>query len=508
LFAILVPQIPTSTESVAFYHYNKEKGMKNLLTSLFVAFCGMAVAQNLVQWNSEIEVADGASYGNLRPRMVLTANDIPVVIAGNGVTKQLYAARWNGTAFSTPVALLPANMEAYLATWTGPDVAAKGDTIIVVFKAEPMTEGNVYAVRSTDGGITFSDTVRVDDHNAGMAWMPSLDIDEIGNPSVVYMAHDSVMVHPRYVVAHSTDGGLSYNPTMDIALSIPEEACDCCPAEYLINGNREVLLFRNNDNNVRDIYGVYSNDGGLTYPSVSQINQLNWVVNSCPSTGPHGLLRNADLITVSTSKASGKNRVYVTTNPATTTLGSSTEFMLTPPANINGNQNYPRISGSQDTIVLAWQESDPSNYEVFCAFTTTGAVNDFQTTKALANANPTGSQTNPDVVYRNGVIHYVFQDSQSGSIIYKTGSIGTVGISENELIAVSVYPNPSSNVFHFTEKIDQVLKVVDHSGRSVPFSFQTDNAFGNIQIDHAHGSFIIIAKVSGQEIHIPVQVNE
>jgi hypothetical protein len=507
IFSTLVPRIPTSTESIAFYHYNKEKGMKNLLASLFVAFSGMATAQNLIQWNSEIEVADGASYGNIRPRIVLAAHNIPVVIAGNGVTKQLYAARWNGTAFSTPVAILPANMEAYLATWTGPDVAAKGDTIIVVFKAEPMHEGNVYAVRSTDGGLTFSDTIRVDDHNAGVAWMPSVEIDENGNPSVVYMAHDSIMVHPRYVVAHSTDAGLSYNPTMDIALSIPDEACDCCPAEYLINGNREVMLFRNNDNNTRDIFGVYSNDGGLTYPSVEQINQLNWVVNSCPSTGPSGLLRTADLITVSTSKASGKYRVYVTTNAATTALGSSTEFMLTPPTNVNGNQNYPRISGTEDTIVIAWQENDPSNYEVFCALTTTGTVNDFQTTKAQANTNASGSQTNPDVIYRNGVVHYVFQDSQSGSIIYKTGSVGTLGVNENEWVSVAVYPNPSSGVFHFTGKIDQVLKVVDQSGRSVPFNFQADNSFGNIQIQNTRGSFVIVAEVQGQEIHIPVQLN-
>ncbi len=480
--------------------------MKNLLASLFVAFCGIATAQNIIEWNAEIEVSDGATYGNTRPRIVLTANDIPLIVYGNGGTKQLYASRWNGTGFSTPEALLPANMEAYVLSWTGPDVAAKGDTVIVVFKAEPMDNGNVYSVRSTDGGVTFSDTIRVDDHDAGVAWMPSLDIDENGNPSVVYMAHDSLWIHPRYVVTHSTDGGLSYNPSMDIALSIPDEACDCCPAEYIINGNREVMLFRNNDNNVRDIFGVYSTDGGASYTSTQQINQLNWVVNSCPSTGPHGLLRSADLITVSTSQVTGKNRVYVTSNSATTALGSSTEFMLTPPSNSNGNQNYPRISGNQDTIVLAWQENNPSNYEVYYALTTTGTVNDFQTSKAQANTITTGAQTNPDVVYKNGKVHYVFQDSPTASVIYKTGTIGTVGVNENELISISTYPNPSSGIIHFTAKIDRVVKVVDDSGRSIPFSFQNDDSFGAIHINQASGSFVIIAEINNQEIGIPVSV--
>jgi len=480
--------------------------MKNLLTSLFVAFCGIVTAQNVIQWNAEIAVSDGTTYGNTRPRIVLTANEIPLIIYGNGGTKQLYASRWNGTGFSTPVALLPANMTAYILSWTGPDVAAKGDTVIVVFKAEPMEEGNVYAVRSTDGGLTFSDTIRVDNHDAGVAWLPSLDIDQNGNPSVVYMAHDSVMIHPRYVVAHSTDGGLSYNPSMDIALSIPDEACDCCPAEYLINGNREVMLFRNNDNNVRDIFGVYSVDGGANYTSNEQINQLNWVVNSCPSSGPHGLLRDSDLITVSMSKASGKTRVYVTTNSATTALGTSTEFMLTPPTNVNGNQNYPRISGNQDTIVLAWQENDPANYEVFCALSTSGNVNDFQTTKAQVNTSTTGAQTNPDLVYKNGVVHYVFQDSPTGSVIYKTGTVGTVGIAENKAETLVLYPNPSTGEFHFSEKIDQVVKVVDQNGKSVPFTFRTDGNFGMIVIDETQGSYIIVAQVKSQNIQIPVEL--
>ena len=478
--------------------------MKNRFLILFLLLSGWTNAQTILEWNSEIEVSDGSVYGNVRPRIVLTANDIPLIVYGNGGTKQLYASRWNGSGFSTPVPLLPANMTAYVLSWTGPDVAAKGDTVVVVFKAEPMDNGNVYTVRSTDGGMTFSDTIRVDDHDSGAAWMPSLDIDTDGNPSVIYMAHDSVWVHPRYVVTHSTDAGLSFEPSMDIAIAIPEEACDCCPAEYVINGNREVLLFRNNDNNVRDIYGVYSSDGGATYPSASQINMLNWVVTSCPSSGPHGLLRDSDLITVSMSRASGKSRVYVTTNSAASSLGTSSEFMLTPPTNVNGSQNYPRISGNQDTIVMVWQESDPSNGEIFSAFTTIGSVADFLTTKAMSNAATTGSQTNPDVVYRNGIAHLVFQDGPTGSVIYKTATFGTVGLNETELPAISVYPNPSTGEFHLTGEVDRVSDVVDLSGKSVEFNFVPNNEFGSIQVNGISGSYFVIVELNGQRVTIQV----
>lgn len=441
--------------------------MKQLITSLFLVVGCYTLAQNGIDWNTEIPVSDGTIYGNLRPRIVLTANDIPLIVYANGDDKQIYASRWNGTSFSTPVSLLPANMEAYALSWTGPDAAAKGDTVIVVFKAEPMDDGNVYVVRSVDGGISFSDTVRVDDQNEPVAWMPSLDIDENGNPSVVYMAHDSAWVNPHYVVAHSSNTGLSFNPSMNITASVPEEACDCCPAEYVINGNREVMLYRNNDNNVRDIFGIYSTDGGVTYPSVSQINMLDWVVTSCPSSGPHGLLRNDDLITVSMSRSSGKSRVYITNTPATTTLGSQTEIMMTPPSNTNGSQNFPRISGGQHTIVMAWQESNPSNVDVYCAVSTSGNVTDFLTSKAVANTNLTSSQSNPDLVYKNGIVHFVFQDSPSSSVIYKTGTIGTVSLNEGDENTLLLYPNPTTNKVMVTNCYGKNFVIKDATGHQL-----------------------------------------
>lgn len=421
------------------------KGLINCLTGLMllvVTNSTVLLSQEVIIWNNEISVADGATYGNLRPRIVLTGNNVPLVVFSHSGTKQIYAARWNGSGFNTPINLLPAGMTAYVLSWTGPDVAAKGDTVVVVFKANPIDNGNVYAVRSVDGGQSFSDTVRVDDHDAGVAWLPSLDMDENGNPSVVYMAHDSLWVHPRYVVAHSTNTGLSFEPSMDISSSIPDEACDCCPAEYVIKGNREVLLYRNNEANVRDIFGVYSDDFGQSYNSFTQLNGLNWVVNSCPSSGPHGMFRANDLISVSMSRASGNTRVYLTQTNVGSTLGTSVDFMMTPPANASGAQNFPRISGNEDTIVVAWQESDPSNPEVFCGYTTTGNLSEILSSKQMVNNGTTSSQTNPDVIFNAGIVHYVFQDAASGTVIYKKGTFGTLQLNEKEELVPEVYPNP------------------------------------------------------------------
>ena len=78
------------------------------------------------------------------------------------------------------------------------------------------------------------------------------------------------------LLVHSLNKGLSFENEMEITLNIPQEACDCCPAEYVISGNQHALLYRNNDANIRDIYAVYSDDDGANYSSYVNVNDLNW----------------------------------------------------------------------------------------------------------------------------------------------------------------------------------------------------------------------------------------
>ena len=74
----------------------------------------------------------------------------------------MYAARWNGTGFNTPLTLNPAGISPFVDTWSGAELASSGDTVFAVFSAEPAgVNGHVYTVRSVDGGLSFADTVRV-----------------------------------------------------------------------------------------------------------------------------------------------------------------------------------------------------------------------------------------------------------------------------------------------------------------------------------------------------------
>lgn len=475
--------------------------MKNLLIIFACCFSLTGMSQTVIHWEPEIFVTDGTMFGNTRPRITLAANDVPVVIFGKTSTGLLYTARLNGSIFDTPVTLLPGTVSSYLTTWTGPDIASKGDTVIAVFKAMSMDLGKVYAVRSIDGGITFSDTIRVDNHDSGHAWMPSLDMDENGNPSIVYMAHDASMTNPRYNVVHSIDQGITYQPEMEIALFIPDEACDCCPAEYVIDGAQHALLYRNNDVNIRDIYAVYSNDDGLTFPEYANVAELNWFINSCPSTGPHGMFNNGKLITVSASRVSGAYRTYISETSTNPTLSFQSTTMMTPPVNVNGSQNYPRITGANDTIVLVWQEAETSNTEIYSAIITTGTISEILNSKALVNNSVQGAQTNPDIVYANGKVHCVFQDGNSGKVIYKRGIIGTLSASTLNSNPLSIYPNPSKiGVFYINSSIETLnnTSVTNAIGQKCAFKIVKDGTQSILILDKAtKGEYFLSFEVNG-----------
>ena len=475
--------------------------MKLFIAFLFIFLSVVLWSQPIISWEEEIFVTQTNQFGNTRPRICLTAQDIPLVVFGKTSTGLLYTARLNGSIFDTAVTLLPGTVSSYLTTWTGPDIASKGDTVIAVFKAMSMDLGKVYALRSIDGGITFSDTIRVDNHDSGHAWMPSLDMDENGNPSIVYMAHDASMTNPRYNVVHSIDQGITYQPEMEIALSIPDEACDCCPAEYVIDGAQHALLYRNNDLNIRDIYAVYSNDDGLTFPEYLNVSELDWFINSCPSTGPHGMFNNGKLITVSSSKVSGAYRTYISETSTNPTLSFQSTTMMTPPINVNGSQNYPRITGANDTIVLVWQEAETSNTEIYSAIITTGIISETLNSKALVNNSVQGAQTNPDIVYANGKVHCVFQDGNSSKVIYKRGIIGTLSASTLNSNPLSIYPNPSKiGVFYINSSIETLnnTSVTNAIGQKCAFKIVKDGTQSILILDKAtKGEYFLSFEVNG-----------
>lgn len=467
----------------------KIQSMKWTLVIASLFFFTSLFGQHEISWGPEIHVSDGDIYGNLRPRAALVQDSIPIVIYGKSGYGNLAISRWNGIDFDTDKSIIPNDLSSYIANWTGPDIAAKGDTVIATFKIMPYETGNVYSVRSTDGGLTFSDTIRVNHHEAGVRWMPSMEIEENGNPVITYMMHDANWTNPRYVIANSNDAGLTYEIEREIVTNIPGEACDCCPAEFIISGQKQTLLFRNNDNNVRDIHAVYSSDGGTTFPDQINVDNLSWTLNACPSTGSDAIFTDDALITAYASAQSGAYRVYVSSSSTNGGLsfGSRQQTAVTPTI---GTQNFPRITGRNDTIIMTWKENDGANStDIFYSLSINSAdpISSLTGRKHKANNTLTIGQNDPDIIYSNGFVHLFFQDLLSHDIIYRRGVIQSTAGNENHDNSgiLNIYPNPSEKGQYHLPNDVQIQNIKDVTGKEISYQIQTNNSQSIIDIDHS-----------------------
>lgn len=475
--------------------------MKITIALVLIISSSISFGQSII-WGPEITVSDGSLYGNYRPRATIVQGDVPVVVYGKSGDENVFISRWNGTSFDTPITVVPAGQSSYITNWTGPDIGSKGDTIIAVFKLNPFQTGHVYSVRSIDGGLTFSDTIRVESHDDGMVWMPSMEMDANGNPVVTCMIHDAGMANPRYALMNSNDAGLTYFGENEVASTVAGEACDCCPAEVVIDGQKQLLLFRNNEFNTRDIFGVLSTDGGATFPTHTNVDNLAWNLTSCPSTGADAIFMGDKLITTYASAGEGIYRVYVSSASTTSGLVYETREMVTAPIPAQGIQNYPTISGVNDTIVMAWMEMDALNRDVFYSVSVPGAnhldaLTDF---KFKGNLTTTGTQTNPEIIYKNGLVHLFYSDNSTGNLVYRRGTID-VHLGQEEFSSnVELFPNPSkSGVFKIEGNLD-VVQVTDLFGKSVEHSIQTVNGVSELQLENVSSGVYILSYVSNNGV--------
>jgi Secretion system C-terminal sorting domain len=443
---------------------------KITLSFIFTLFILHSFSQS-INWGNEVLVADGNIFGFTRPRIVITSGNVPVIMWGGGTgTQPLYAARWNGTGFDAPDTLTPVGVDPFIDTWAGADMAANGNDVFVVFKRQPDMTNYTYILKSTDGGMTWSDTIRVDGMIGPYTRFPSIAVSPTGNPAVIMMAFDSMWMNPTYVVTNSTDGGLTFPMPVNVSNVGSAEVCDCCSGYLEIDGNTQVAAWRRNNNNMRDMWTAVSTNSGTSFPNGFDVDNTNWMVSTCPSTGPDPYLWNDSLFTVFMSGASGPSRIIFNSSNITTQQSGYTA-MITPNEPSNVTQNYPFIAGSGDTVGIVWQQNTAGNIDTYFSWSVTGSAGLFANI-VMVNTPSSGQQKNPHIAYANGTFHITYTNLSTGDVIYKTATIILTGIEDaTNTNQLKVYPNPSNGqiVIDLKPVANKAARVSlqDMSGRTI-----------------------------------------
>ena len=446
--------------------------MKKVYTLIIVLLFIISIgnAQSGITWSPAMQVATSGS-GNYHPRINLDASDSPLLIWGH--SNRAMFSKWNGTTFTAPIMLNTAQISIACDTWFGPDIASKGDTVYVVMKRYPEAPdtNRIFIVRSFNGGATFSAPIELAFIADSTSRFPTVTIDNTYNPIVGYMKFANSMngSTSRWVVTKSSDYGNTFATDVRASGWSGGPVCDCCPGTITNSGNKVLMLYRDVNVNIRDMWAGVSNDNGATFTNGYETDGTNWLLTSCPASGPDGVIVGDSLYTVFMSGASGMSRVYYNKS-SITNMNSVASTLIT--GNISGLavQNFAHIASKGNAVAAVWKQSVNGADQLGLRFTN-NIVNGFP---ALYDTVDLNNITNADVAIGNGVIYVTWEDDNAGVVMIRKGTFTpyTVGMMENDRNPhFEIYPNPANDeatLFYTANKSGaSIIRMTDITGREV-----------------------------------------
>ncbi|MCB0526288.1 MAG: T9SS type A sorting domain-containing protein [Lewinellaceae bacterium] len=395
----------------------------------------------------------------------------------SGSPRQILCSRFENDTFSTPVSVVQGSLPPDLFGFGGFDVAVNGNQVFVVY--ERLSLGIMLA-RSDDGGLSFSPPVVVQSPvSGGYATLASLVLDGTGNPVVSYIVEKNGAV---FQVRRSSDGGQTFgDPVIANSAAPGGQVCECCLADFVASGDSIWMIYRNNNQNLRDIWVARSTDLAATFDVATDVDATDWMLSFCPVAGPRITRAGNTLITAWMSGASGQERVYLSTLTADKMeTGIQLEF---PPEVQQNKQSFADLAASGDTTLMVFLEGTK---EIVLHYSTNGPAELPMHQIRLTESDHTLQL--PSIAVYDGMIHLVYVDPVSDKIQYRTGIITQLSAT-NELYDVgrlTVVPNPTTGVatlqgIHEPVTSVQILNINGSLIRSESLERQHEN--GDVWVD-------------------------
>ncbi|MFM9952337.1 MAG: T9SS type A sorting domain-containing protein [Saprospiraceae bacterium] len=443
------------------------------LSLLYFVFCIASVAlraQTTLQWSDSLLI-DSTTRPITSPRIALLPDGTPLITWGisgdfGNSTSQIWCSRFENGAFTTPIGVVQAPEEPLLYGFGGYDVAVSDSQVFIVFEQQQQ---GIFLARSDDSGSTFgSPTLVQGTVSGGYAILSSIIVDGTGNPVVSYIQYKNGTA--SYEVRRSPDGGFNFEPSvMGNAPAPGGEVCECCISDLLASGDSIWLLFRNNNQNRRDIWVSRSTDLAATFDTATDVDATDWQLDFCPVAGPRMARSGDSLITVWMSAANGTSRVYLNTlHSGTMQAGFQLDFPT--PSAPQTAQGQADVAAVQDTIGMVFVENSK---EIVFHFSTLGAAG--LPAQSTRFAVPDHTLHLPSIEFRNRVFHLVYSDPTAGQVLYRQGVLtGSSSVNaEIQQQRVVVFPNPLNLNTLLTVKMNLIqagdvnFELQDASGKVV-----------------------------------------
>lgn len=188
--------------------------------------------------------------------------------------------------------------------------------------------------------------------------------------------------------------------------------------------------------NTNRIFVFVSYHGGFA------LENNNWMVMSCPASGPDGVIIDDTLYSTFRNGAGGMYTCYVSKlSLSAMTLGSAVN--VTAPFMGLNQQNYPRIATDGSAMAIVWRQRVNGSVQLPVSFTG-NIANEFLTAYDTVDMD---NITNADVAMYAGNLWVEWQDDLSGNVKFRQVTynyVATLNLPAQS--TMTVFPNPSNAV--------------------------------------------------------------
>ena len=440
---------------------------KLLLFAITIVFIVESSAQTPINFGQSTLINGDSQYGFNRPRVVVIDNGEPFVIWGrSGGNSATFCSKLIAGSFSAPVQLSPDSMQVRSGWYDGPNAASKGDTIYVVWHNISTGYEHVYLVRSFDGGSTFSDPIQTDTitGNSHIEY-PGVAVDANGNPVIFFIKSNSDWSMPRQVIYASTSFGDTFSTEIEASEFSPGIPCECCQGFMDITDDNWVFMYRNNVSDIRNTYFAVSDNVGTSFESSYELDSQDWLIQSCPSSGPEGYVSGDNIIGTWMSAGYVNNSKIVFGSININNPVENGGELLEPSLAEGVTQNYPAITGSGEHGAIVWQDNRYGLNQVFISVTDDTGQS-YGPSYLISDTTLIGSSDAAHIAFADGVFHIVWK-TLNGTY-YTSASITTAIKEPNLLRGVVAYPNPSNGLvtidYCFLNETPKMLVIYDVLG--------------------------------------------
>ena len=370
-------------------------------------------------------VSNDSELGLNRPRIVVDQVGNPVIIWTSFSENKLFISRKIENTFSEPQLITPEGFTFFSSPNYGPEIYSHENNILISLYNVIDGLYNLYVIYSQDGGITFSNPIKIIEENSYIEGA-GIHITENNIPVLTYekltnSGEASHLISFGQFIEESP--GFIFSDFIIVNESTEGVPCECCLGDIASSNQDLVFTYRNNIDNVRNMYACYYDNENQIFNEGFSIDNYDQSLTVCPTEGPKSLIHNDLLFSTFKSYAYSPARIGLTVTDYSNEIVQN-DFVVDWQQGF-GTQSLPEISKNNSHVAIVWKEFRYYNIDAFISVFDASTQNNFSITPSFSvsssepNSTTAEDYTAVDIIGFDDEFHLTYLDYNNKILYYR-----------------------------------------------------------------------------------------